>query len=68
MTFPGQTPIPPVVPGIAREDDDAERVGPVFGLDDADDDTARDVEDTEPVGRADAEADAERTGADDDAV
>ena len=68
MTFPGRPPIPPIGPGVARDDNDDERVGPVLGLDAVDDDSARDVEDNEPVGRADAQADAERTGADPDAV
>lgn len=66
MSFPGQSPIPPIVPGVARDDADDERLGPVLGLDDADDDTPRDVEDNVPVGRGDLEADVERTGADED--
>jgi hypothetical protein len=68
MTVPGQGPIPPVVPAVARPDgDDDDRVGPVLGIGDQDEDTARDSDGT-PVGRADAQADAERTGADPDVV
>jgi hypothetical protein len=67
MISPGQNPIPPVVPAAARDDDDDERVGPVLGIGDAeDDDTQRDVEDHEPVGRGDLAADIERTGGDGD--
>lgn len=66
---PGQGPVPGVVPAVVEPDPGSdEQVVPVLGVDGAEDETARDVEDNVPVGRADAQADAERTGADEDAI
>ena len=65
---PGQSPVPGIVPAVVGPDPESdEQIAPVLG-DGAEDETARDVEDGVPVGRADAKADAERTGADEDAV
>jgi hypothetical protein len=54
MTIPSQYPIPPVVPIVPADDDEQN-----------DSDATRDS-DGVPVGRADADEDARRTGADPD--